>query len=285
MFGHTTCKQASCANLAVHLNDFCFAHIKDKDAYLKELGAFIKANESFRGLNLCGIPFNGIDFSGKTMRFCNLARGEFAGCNFTNSTWYMVFAEFSTFRECDFSHSHMKWTVLSGSVLKDCGFLESDIVRSAFVGAETNNAKFNNSDLYSTRFINAKLHNTEIMDCNILLTHFEHSRLDQVDFKYSNLAEAYFDKGVATSVRSPNMNAYAERFISSVRREALDNFIILNEKQLRNILLQYIHYYNSMRPHQGIRQKIPDGYTSQTMGTVVSVPVLSGLHHHYTRVA
>jgi putative transposase len=95
----------------------------------------------------------------------------------------------------------------------------------------------------------------------------------------------YNIKGVATPVRSPNMNAYAERFISSVRREALDNFIILNEKQLRTILLRYIHYYNSRRPHQGIRQKIPDGYVPQTKGTVVSVPMLSGLHHHYTWVA
>jgi hypothetical protein len=95
----------------------------------------------------------------------------------------------------------------------------------------------------------------------------------------------YNIKGVATSVRAPNMNAYAERFVSSVRREALDNFIIFNESQLRHILLQYIHYYNSRRPHQGIHQKIPDGYTPQTQGAIVSVPVLSGLHHHYTRVA
>jgi putative transposase len=95
----------------------------------------------------------------------------------------------------------------------------------------------------------------------------------------------YNIKGVTTSVEAPNMNAYAERFISSVRREALDNFIVLNEDQLRNILLQYIHYYNSMRPHQGIHQKIPDGYIPQPKGTVVAVPVLSGLHHHYKRVA
>ena len=95
----------------------------------------------------------------------------------------------------------------------------------------------------------------------------------------------YNIKDVTTSAQAPNMNAYAERFVSSVHREVLDNFIILHENQLRNILLQYIHYYNSQRPHQGIKQQIPDGYTSQTKGTIVSVPVLAGLHHHYKRVA
>jgi putative transposase len=103
--------------------------------------------------------------------------------------------------------------------------------------------------------------------------------------EFSQNYHLYNIKGVATSVQAPNMNSYAERFISSARRELLDNFIILHENQLRNILLQYIHYYNSQRPHQGIKQKIPDGYTPQTKGTVVAVPVLSGLHHHYKRTA
>jgi transposase InsO family protein len=90
-------------------------------------------------------------------------------------------------------------------------------------------------------------------------------------------------QGVATSVKAPNINAYAERFVRSVRREALDHFILVSEKLLRFILERYVLYYNSLRPHQGIDQRVPDGYTPQTTGTVVSHPVLSGLHHHYTR--
>jgi hypothetical protein len=43
------------------------------------------------------------------------------------------------------------------------------------------------------------------------------------------------------------MNSIAERFVGSVRREALDYFIILSEKQLKNILAKYIGYYNSQR--------------------------------------
>jgi uncharacterized protein (DUF2384 family) len=38
-----------------------------------------------------------------------------------------------------------------------------------------------------------------------------------------------------------------------------------------------------LRPHQGIDQRVPDGYVPQTIGTVVSHSVLDGLHHRYTR--
>ena len=81
------------------------------------------------------------------------------------------------------------------------------------------------------------------------------------------------------------MNAHVERFIGSLRREALDWFIIVGERQLRKILSRYIAYYNTMRPHQGIGQAVPDGYKPQALGTVVARPVLFGLHHHYERAA
>ena len=64
--------------------------------------------------------------------------------------------------------------------------------------------------------------------------------------------------GVATVPFSPNMNSYAERFIGTMRRECLDRFLIFNEKQLRRILREFITYYNSTRPHQGIGNSIPE---------------------------
>ena len=92
-------------------------------------------------------------------------------------------------------------------------------------------------------------------------------------------------KKVPTSVESPNMNAFAERFVGSLRREALYSFIIVNYKQLYSIVHEYIDYYNSLRPHQGIDQNIPKGYDPQLSGNIVSKPVLSGLWHHYFRKA
>ena len=48
------------------------------------------------------------------------------------------------------------------------------------------------------------------------------------------------------------MNAVIERFIGSFNREALNNFVIFTEDQLRNITSEYVYYYNNYRPHQGI---------------------------------
>lgn len=90
---------------------------------------------------------------------------------------------------------------------------------------------------------------------------------------------------IKTSIRAPNMNAFAERFVKSVRTESLDWFIIFTKHQLKNILSNYINYYNSQRPHQGIEQKIPEGYLPKKSGKVVSIPVLFGLHHHYDRIS
>lgn len=90
---------------------------------------------------------------------------------------------------------------------------------------------------------------------------------------------------VPTSSFAPNMNAHAERFVGSLRREALDWFVIFNYGQLYRIVQEYVMYYNSLRPHQGIDQGVPDGYVPQTEGKIVSMPVLDGLWRHYYRIA
>jgi putative transposase len=88
---------------------------------------------------------------------------------------------------------------------------------------------------------------------------------------------------VPTSSFAPNMNAFAERFIGSLRREALNWLVIFNYGQLYRIVQEYIRYYNSLRPHQGIDQNVPQGYSPQTNGDIVSMPVLDGLVRHYFR--
>jgi hypothetical protein len=62
------------------------------------------------------------------------------------------------------------------------------------------------------------------------------------------------------------MNARAERFVRNARHEALDYFIILSRKQLKDILAEYIYYYNMLRPHQGTNQEVPKKYNSKTEG-------------------
>ena len=54
---------------------------------------------------------------------------------------------------------------------------------------------------------------------------------------------------MVTAPQSPWQNPYAERVIGSIRRECLDHLIILSERHVRNILKEYIRYYNESRPH------------------------------------
>jgi len=58
--------------------------------------------------------------------------------------------------------------------------------------------------------------------------------------------------------RAPRANAYAERWVRTLRHELLDRTIIWNEKQLRRLLIEYIDHYNRQRPHRGIHQRAPN---------------------------
>ncbi len=58
--------------------------------------------------------------------------------------------------------------------------------------------------------------------------------------------------------RSPRANAYAERWVRTLRHELLDRTIIWNEKQLRALVVDYIDHYNQHRPHRGINQRAPN---------------------------
>lgn len=55
--------------------------------------------------------------------------------------------------------------------------------------------------------------------------------------------------------RSPNLNAYAERFVQSVKSECLDQFVVFGERHLEYLICEYEDYYNSVRPHQGLENK------------------------------
>ena len=96
--------------------------------------------------------------------------------------------------------------------------------------------------------------------------------------------KSYGITNVVTSVEAPNMNAIAERFVRSIRNEALDQFIIFGKGQIENIVKDYVEYYNSMRPHQGIAS-IPRGEPPHieksdfSTGNIRKKPILGGRHH------
>ena len=92
---------------------------------------------------------------------------------------------------------------------------------------------------------------------------------------------------VLTAPRSPWQNAYAERFIGSLRRECLDHIIIFNEASLKRILKTYFEYYEHSRTHLSLEKDVPTSRAVQTrnVGSVIQLPQVGGLHHRYERRA
>ena len=64
-------------------------------------------------------------------------------------------------------------------------------------------------------------------------------------------------KILKTPVRTPVANAFAERWIGTLRRELLDRTIIWNRRQLNNLVVDYIDHHNTHRPHRSLDQRPP----------------------------
>jgi putative transposase len=94
-------------------------------------------------------------------------------------------------------------------------------------------------------------------------------------------------KIIRTPYRAPNANAFAERWVRTVREECLDKLIIINQQHLRQVMLEYTSYYNSSRPHQGLEQRIPVSQCEPEVdsGPVICHDVLGGIIHDYQRAA
>jgi len=84
--------------------------------------------------------------------------------------------------------------------------------------------------------------------------------------------------------RSPWQNGHVERLIGSVRRECLDHLVISGEAHLGRILKTYTAYYNEIDLTWPWIKKARSCRRSQTVGAIVTIPVLGGLHHQYVRV-
>ena len=94
-------------------------------------------------------------------------------------------------------------------------------------------------------------------------------------------------KEVVVGSRSPWQNPYCERVIGTLRRECLDNVIVLHERHLRSVLRSYIDFYHQWRVHQSLEMDTPDQRPVQppTCGKVVEFPDVGGLQRHYERRA
>ncbi len=94
---------------------------------------------------------------------------------------------------------------------------------------------------------------------------------------------------IKTPLRSPRANAYAERWVRTVRTECLDRMLILGRGHLDRVLREYVGHYNRQRPHRGIGLGVPTPASTIKISppsvSVVRHDVLGGLIHEYHPVA
>lgn len=89
--------------------------------------------------------------------------------------------------------------------------------------------------------------------------------------------------------RSPNLNAFAERWVRSVKQECLGKLILFSEGSLKRALAEFIEHYHAERPHQGKNNVVlfptADEAKAPTNGSVRCRERLGGLLRYYCRAA
>jgi len=92
---------------------------------------------------------------------------------------------------------------------------------------------------------------------------------------------------IQTPVQTPQANAYAERFVRTVRNECLDWLLIIGRRDLEHVLCVYLQHYNRERPHRGLAltQPEPAEIKLSPGGDVHRRDRLGGLLHEYYRAA
>jgi transposase InsO family protein len=89
-----------------------------------------------------------------------------------------------------------------------------------------------------------------------------------------------------TPFQAPNANAYAERFVRSIKHECLDRMVPLGERHFRRALREFVDHYHRERNHQGLENRLIDGNARRRReGGIHRRPRLGGLLNYYERAA
>ena len=85
--------------------------------------------------------------------------------------------------------------------------------------------------------------------------------------------------------RSPNLNAFAERFVLSIKSECLERVVLLGEQHLWRAVMEYVEHYHLERAHQGLGNRLIEGVPERDTGSIIRRERLGGILSHYYREA
>ena len=87
--------------------------------------------------------------------------------------------------------------------------------------------------------------------------------------------------------RSPDLNAFAERWVRTIKENCLDQMILIGESSLRRAISQFVEHYNTERPHQSLENKIiePRFEEIPAEGEIKRDSRLGGMLNYYYRKA
>ena len=88
-------------------------------------------------------------------------------------------------------------------------------------------------------------------------TFFIRDRAGQFTATFDTVLAAAGVTALKIPPRSPRANAYAERFVGTVRREVTDRILIFSERHLRVVLNEHARHYNGRRPHRALALQPP----------------------------
>jgi putative transposase len=114
-----------------------------------------------------------------------------------------------------------------------------------------------------------------------------HDRDSKFTVAFDELLRSEGIKVIHTPVQAPRANAYAERFVRTIRNECLDWLLILGRRHLEHVLRIYIQHYNRERPHRGLALNPPEPPAIKLSrgGDAHRRDRLGGLVHEYYRAA
>jgi hypothetical protein len=122
-----------------------------------------------------------------------------------------------------------------------------------------------------------------LRDCRYLL----HDRDTKYTISFRAIIESGRVKTLPLPARSPNLNAYAERWVRSVKEECLSKIIVFGERSLRRALSEYVAHYQAERNHQGKSNVLLFPRVTETLrgGPVQCRERLGGLLRYYHQEA